>query len=48
MSEVVEISFLLTEEAIEDIIWRCKCKCGKEGDVVATLLITMNTTSYSI
>lgn len=28
-----------------NIIWRCKCKCGNEVDVVATLLITMNTTS---
>ncbi len=28
-----------------NIIWRCKCKCGNEIDVVATLLVAMNTTS---
>ncbi len=28
-----------------NVIWRCKCKCGNEVDVVATLLITGNTVS---
>ncbi len=28
-----------------NIVWKCRCKCGNEIDVPATLLINMNTTS---
>ncbi len=29
----------------QNVIWRCKCKCGKEVELAATLLTTMNSTS---
>ncbi len=29
----------------KDIIWKCRCRCGKEIEVPATLLLRMNTTS---
>ncbi len=33
------------EKKHKDIIWRCKCKCGKETEVPAGLLVRCNTTS---